>query len=266
MRERDIIKIKLKMRKFSLKIKQIDIRGFIWRFCKSDNPLKYVLFPLGILYIIRFLAWELVYYSELGIFWFIGIVAGFLSMPGELFKIICGYFDLYDEGKYCSSCIMSVIYPYALSILAFSVPYLIWDIVRGKVNFSIRKFEKDLVLKNNNIIFQVFLYFLWLFNCFWQFIKSPLKKVMLIFLIPVTFTIIAGSDNYNLLRQIIPKHWHYANNIGGRVLKYIICDELKIIYGNKYNEKDSFTNHNPPGRHMTKEDIEYFNIGCQATR
>jgi hypothetical protein len=262
------------LKKLLLQIKNIDLKGVFLRFCKSDNPLKYVLFPLGILCIIRVLIWESGDYLEslgidtgfLGIFGFIGLIAGFLSIPEELVKIIYEYFDLYDSGKYCSSCIMSVIYPYALSITTFSVPYLIWDIVRKKVNFSIKKFKKGFVLKNNNIIFQAFLYFLWPFNCFWQFIKGPLKKVTLIFLIPITFTIIAGNNNYYLFKEIIPKGWHYANNRGGRVLQSLICNELSIIYKNKYLEKDNFIKHNPPGRNMTKEDIEYFNIGSESCR
>jgi hypothetical protein len=260
---------KIGLKKLLLQIKNIDFKGAFYRFCKSDNPLKYVLFPLGILCIIRVLIWESGDYLEslgidtgfLGIFGFIGLIAGFLSIPEELVKIIYEYFDLYDSGKYCSSCIMSVIYPYALSIITFSVPYLIWDIVRKKVNFSIGKFKEVFVLKNNNIIFLAFLYFLWPFNCFRQFIKGPLKKVTLIFLIPITFTVIAGNYNYCLFKEIIPKGLQCANNIGGRVLKNMICNELEIIYENKYLEKDSFINHNPPGRSMAKEDIEYFNYG-----
>ena len=165
-------------------IKQIDIKKLIWRFSKSNNPLKYVLFPSGILCIIRVLIWGLLYYLEflridaglLEIIWIFGIIISFLSIPEELVKIIYEYFDLYDSSRYCSSCIMSVIYPYALSILTFSVPYLIWDIVRGKVNFSIRKFKEGFVSKGNSTIFQVFLYFLWLFNCFWQFIKGQIGR------------------------------------------------------------------------------------------
>ena len=51
MRETDIIKIKLKIRKFFLKIRQIDTKRFIWRFCKAALKTLSVLFILYIIFI-----------------------------------------------------------------------------------------------------------------------------------------------------------------------------------------------------------------------
>jgi hypothetical protein len=41
------------LKKLLLQIKNIDFKGAFYRFCKSDNPLKYVLFPFGGLLLIN---------------------------------------------------------------------------------------------------------------------------------------------------------------------------------------------------------------------
>ena len=113
------------------------------------------------------------------------------------------------------------------------------DLKRGKVDFSIKLFKAKFVsntsnIKKSNLTLNLWIYFLWIANCFKQFINTTLRKVTLVFCIPFLFAIIAGNDRYFLLIDILPKESHNYSNYGGDILKVIIEEEIRDIDKNEY--------------------------------
>jgi hypothetical protein len=244
------------LKKLLLQIKNIDFKGAFYRFCKSDNPLKYVLFPFGGLLLINGIPLIIgvslfPIYPVLGSFFFTlstiaGIVITFISIIlffplSYAFKPIIylethflDSWEFYTENFKCYYCVSELICGFIMISFFSSLLYLLWDLKRGKVNFkgNIFKIAKE---KKTNLIIKVSLWFLWIVDCTKQFIKIPLKKSLLIFLLPCVAYIVIGDDKYEELCNVIYKIPRYGINSTAHDLKTLIEKKVSALYSKQLN-------------------------------
>ena len=282
---------KIGLKKLLLQIKNIDLKRALCRFCKSDNPLKYVLFPLGGLLLINGISLIIgvsLYslYPVLGTFFLtlsgiVGVVITLISIAlyfplmyafKPLKYLETHFFDsweFYIENFKCYYCISRLIGEFILLSFLYSLLYLIWDLKRGKVNFkgNIFKVAKE---KKVNLIIKVSLWFLWIVDCTKQFIRIPLKKSLLIFLLPCFAYIVIGDDKYEELCNVIYKIPRYGINNTAYRLKIMIEKKVFGLYSEQlystFNEplKRLSSKFGDLNQYITKEEWENFKCPLPA--
>jgi hypothetical protein len=232
------------LKKLLLQIKNIDLKGVFLRFCKSDNPLKYIMFPFGALLIMRFTIYGIGYIAYAldekskrlfaPLFWLLYYIAYWIE---TLFLPIYEYFNLYNPGEFCDYCIGELVfYVYPFFMFPYFILYLLWDLKRGKVNFSIKVFKTSLSLKKGKK-FVVSKFIFWLFNCLKQVVTIPLKKILLIFVVPFTCALLSGNDKYMILdKPYDDPFMQLGINNGGYSMKKLIEDNLEAMYRKALND------------------------------
>ena len=254
---------KIGLKEFLLKVKKIDVKRGFCRFCKSDNPLKYVLFPFGALLIMRFtiygtgyIVYALDEHSKqlfAPLFWLLYYIPHWIK---TLFIPIYEYFNLYhDPVEFCDYCIGELVfYSYPFFIFPYFILYLLWDLKRGKVNFSIKAFETNILLKKGKkfIVSKFRFFILWLFNCLKQVVTIPLKKILLIFVVPFICSLLSGENKYRILNAPYEDYLTVIVNEGGYIMKELIEDNLVGMYRKALNDPNYKYNILEPSNKLKK--------------
>ena len=117
-----------------------------------------------------------------------------------------------------------------------------------------KAFETNILLKKGKkfIVSKFRFFILWLFNCLKQVVTIPLKKILLIFVVPFICSLLSGENKYRILNAPYEDYLTVIVNEGGYIMKELIEDNLVGMYRKALNDPNYKYNILEPSNKLKK--------------